>query len=617
MSTLIRKIAAQPRLAYLLAALAGVIYFFTALNLAHHTTSFLDEGLYTYKGWLFATGKYTPFADYGVWTNHMPLSFLIPGYIQKWFGTGLRTARYFMILLGLLTQLGLWIVVRRWSNRWWAAGAVLAFALNPASIKLYTLSISQGVIACMLVWMLVAALAEQTPLWRILLGAVLASLMISTRINMAFVLPIFLLYVFWQYGFKAALLATLAGAFSLLFVQAFFFPEVLRFWSNWLPQSLTPFLDIYRTNNGATARAGTEGVEVLSTYRIFLYLFLTLRLHFISLFGALTTWLLFPRLRPQEHSERLRAAVFLSVLLAVLFGAHAYNTLSNDRCVSCLLLYITYFDFIGLILLPLAYPFLKKELSKGHITLIFAVVVITILGLGFSAYEDVSLDFAHQVLPYIQDAYLWSALQYVTQIKPLVLFRIVWIALILGLVLVALAVFFIRLGRRNPASRKYFGNWALILLLALGLILSPTKALGKGNDFFNCAGYDVLARYEDAGAELRKIIPAGSKVYWSGRIDAIFLYLPDVEIYPPQLNQVHSYFIGGDSNELLRRGVWNDALAAQWLQDADYILNELGNTQDFEQAAFDSGDYVKIGATGSIEKCREWQSVIEVYQLGQ
>ena len=124
----------------------------------------------------------------------------------------------------------------------------------------------------------------------------------------------------------------------------------------------------------------------------------------------------------------------------------------------------------------------------------------------------------------------------------------------------------------------------------------------------------MIERYEEAGEQLNELIPAGSQVYWSGRIDAIFLYLPDVEIYPPQLNQVHNYVIGGDSEIMLKRSRWNDALAEQWLVDADYILNELGNTQDFEQVAFDSGNYVKVGSTGSIEKCREWRSVIEVYQ---
>lgn len=613
LSDFLEKMRKQSWLPYALALLAGVLYFFNAHHLAHTTTSFLDEGLYVYKGWLFATDIYQPFQEYGVWTNHMPLSFLIPGYVQKWFGAGLRTARYFMIFLGLLSQLGLWIVVRRWSNLWWATGAVLFFALNTASIKLYTLAISQGIIACMFMWTLVFTLDRKPRLWRIFAGTALAGLMISTRLNMSFVLPLVLLYIFWQFGFKKGLYATGVGILSVLVVQAFFYPGIMSFWGSWLPKSLTPFLDAFRTPPMGTS-AAVESAETLSLYRIALYVFLTLRLHFVSFFGAIATWLLFPSLKEVRLTDRMKAAVFLSVLLVMLLGAHIQNTFSNDRCVSCILLYAVYFDFLGLILLPLAFPFLKKELSKGRVVIIFTVLVITIVGLGFSAYEDVSLDFANLVIPLIRDLYVWSALLHVTQIKALVLFRIVYLSLIVGLILTAFLSFFWLLARLKPGRKKNFGFLAVSFLLIFGFILTPTKILGKGNDFFNCEGYDVIARYEKEGEYLRNIIPAGSTVYWSGRLDAVFLYLPDVIIYPPQLNHVHSLREGGDPALLLRYGLWNNALAMQWLEEADYILSEIGETQEFEKVAFESSDYVQLGATGSLEKCRAWRAVIEIYQ---
>jgi hypothetical protein len=612
MQKLIHKITAYPKLAYLLAALAGLVYFFTALNLAHHTTSFLDEGLYTYKGWLFATGQYRPFADYSVWTNHMPLSFLIPGYVQKFFGPSLRTARYFMIFVGLLTQLGLWVVVRRWANRWWALGVVWVFALNPASIKLYTLSISQGLVACIFVWMLVVMLAEDLPLWRMLLGAVMASLLFSTRLNMAFVLPLVLLYFWWEYGFKKAFFAGLAGLGAFLFVQGLFYPDVLKMWGDWLPFS---FLDAYRPQSNVPYTRVPESEEVRTPYRIALYLLLTLRLHFVALFSILSTWLLFPRVR--KFTPRIRAAVFLSVLFVVLFGAHAMNTFSDDRCVSCLLLYVAYFDFLGLILLPLAFPLLTTAHGKLKRASLIGISALTILGLGFSAYEDISLDLAHRILPYVRDLYLWSAARYVLGLEELFFFRVAYLALAVSLGLVIFALFLLRSRRRQPAARTSLGYKALLFMLVVGLILSPTKILGRGNDFFACPESDVLVRFEEAGAELRSVIPAGSQVYWSGRLDAIFLYLPEVKIYAPQLNQVHNFVIGGDADERLKFGMWNDALAAQWLREADFVLSELGNTQAFEQAAFDSGDYLKVGSTGSIEQCREWRSVIEVYQLSE
>jgi len=141
---LAKKLNTYPWLPVFLALAGFVAYILGAMEIARTTTSYLDEGLYLYKGYLFATGQQVPFADYGVWTNHAILSFLIPGYIQKWFGPGLETGRYFMILLSLFTLLGLWVFARRWGNAWWAAGAVWVMALNPAEIKIHTLAISEG-----------------------------------------------------------------------------------------------------------------------------------------------------------------------------------------------------------------------------------------------------------------------------------------------------------------------------------------------------------------------------------------------------------------------------------------------------------------------------------------
>jgi hypothetical protein len=64
-------------------------YILQVFCYAHSQDSVLDEGLYLLKGYLFASGKYSPYQAYGPWTNKMPLSFLIPGYVQKVFGPGL------------------------------------------------------------------------------------------------------------------------------------------------------------------------------------------------------------------------------------------------------------------------------------------------------------------------------------------------------------------------------------------------------------------------------------------------------------------------------------------------------------------------------------------------
>ena len=81
----------------ILAGLAGLVYFlYRALAFAESLPTIVwDESMYLYKGYLFATGRYQPFEDFGPWTNQLPVSFLIPGYIQKWFGPGMRTGRMY------------------------------------------------------------------------------------------------------------------------------------------------------------------------------------------------------------------------------------------------------------------------------------------------------------------------------------------------------------------------------------------------------------------------------------------------------------------------------------------------------------------------------------------
>jgi hypothetical protein len=97
------------------------------------------------------------------------------------FGPGLRTGRYFAIFLSLLMLAGLWVLTNRIGGRWWAAAAVGAVALNPALIKTYSVGLSQGLIACMLVWIVVLILGERRSTVHIMLGALLTGLMVTTR----------------------------------------------------------------------------------------------------------------------------------------------------------------------------------------------------------------------------------------------------------------------------------------------------------------------------------------------------------------------------------------------------------------------------------------------------
>jgi hypothetical protein len=609
LSVLAKKLNSYPWLPAVLTVAGFLVYIGQAVEIARTTTSFLDEGLYLYKGYLFATGQQIPFVDYGVWTNHAILSFLIPGYIQKWFGPGLETGRYFMIFLSLFTLLGLWVFARRWGNAWWAAGAVWSMALNPAEIKVHTLAISEGLVAALLVWVVLLVLGDRRPLWQILLGAALLAPMVLTRENMAFVPPIVLLYIFWQHGWKAGLLASACAGVLLLVGNAFYFPENLKFWAMRAPDSVFTFLHAWKM----PVAGGTSlpPVEESNLYRMILYFWLTVRLHFVSLVSALVVWLLLPWRLVGPPSERMRAVIFLSVLLLVLYLAHVQASFFGEFCISCILLYIGYFDFLGLMMLVIATPILLKQLTPLRQVVVFVVASLTIIGIGFSSHEDLSSDFAKAMIERLDGTYLWGALIHYFDLPHLLLFRVTFVLLASALVILMGAILLSVLQRRLGSGR--IGVLALNLFLVLGLILSPMRVLGAGSDFFDCEGTDVLASYERAGTELSQIVEPGSKIYWEGRLLAVFLYMPDVKIYPPQMNHVHSYFTGGDSDTLLRFSQWNDDLARRWLADADYILVQNTEKVYLTDELLESGEYVKVMSAPRAERCR-WQSVIQVYR---
>ena len=307
----------------------------------------------------------------------------------------------------------------------------------------------------------------------------------------------------------------------------------------------------------------------------------------------------------------MRAVIFLSVLLLVLYIAHVQASFFGEFCISCILLYVGYFDFLGLMLLVIAAPLLLRQLTPLRQAIVFVVIAVLIVGIGFSSHEDLSSDFAKAMIERLDGTYLWGALIHYIDLPHLLLFRVTFVLLVSALV-VAVGAIVLSLLRRQFTSGR-LGVLALNLLLILGLLLSPTKVLGAGSDFFACEGTDVFASYERAGAELSRMIEPGSKIYWEGRLLTIFLYLPDVVIYPPQMNHVHSYFTGGNPDTLLRYSQWNEELARQWLAEADYIL--LQNTEKvyLTDEMLESGEFVKVMSAPRAERCR-WQSVIQVYR---
>ncbi len=568
-----------PWIAEMFAFLGGVLYLVQSWAYAHTRESILDEGAYLYKGYSFVTGQYAIYQDYGFWSNHMPLSFYIPGVAQLIFGPGLRTGRYLAIFLGLLALLGLWILVRRVGGRWWAAAAVWLIVINPVTIKMYSVMVSQVLIACMLTWTLVLVLGERRPLWQIGLGSVLAGLMVLTRINLVPVLPLLVLYVFWQHGRKAGIVAIIAGGLTLVIGHALFWPNILRMWAFWIPPSISPFLDPWRPPLDANPSWDPD----IDTAGRLLSFTLTFRVSFVAMAGTFITWLLWPRKDSWKNRSDFRSAIFLSALILSLLLAHMWATLGKNYCVYCLPGYTTFFSLSGIVLIIITFFIWRKQMPVWYQLLLGVLVLLLCAGIGYAAFETIGNP--------LQDYRISRALvgydppsatislgkwlhnrydmdyAYIRRLLP----TLAGLAVGIFILLIALVVSLIY-DRRQRLQRSTFGYWALVIFLLAGTLLTPTQPLGGGYAFYECEG-DVIDSYEHAGEHLAQVISPGSKIYWKGGLSVVpLLYVPDVQIYPAQINSDYTYYIGGDPDALSRYGFWNEALAEQWVNEADYIL---------------------------------------------
>ena len=138
------------------------------------------------------------------------------------------------------------------------------------------------------------------------------------------------------------------------------------------------------------------------------------------------------------------------------------------------------------------------------------------------------------------------------------------------------------------------GYWILLVFLLAGFLLSPTKLLGGGRNEYDCSG-DMISSYQAAGNHLAEQIPPGSLVYWKGNLSTVpLLYVPDIKIYPSQINASYSFKQEGDEDMLLKFGFWSPDLAKKWIIEADYVLIEQQYFKGWEKEMLKSDRFVEL-----------------------
>ncbi len=377
-------------IAIVLALVGAAIYIVFSINFANTQRATIDEGLFLYKGNLFASGVFHPFQSNGPRTEYGPLSYLVPGYIQLWFGPGLRTGRIFAVIVGFIALVGLWATTRRLAGPWWAALAVWAVALNPAIIRFYSVGISQGLVTCLLMWVLFLVLGKERNSWEISLSAALAGLILLTRQDMAPVLPFLLVYIFWQFGRKLGLIASVAGILVVVIGHAIFWPGILEMWAPWLPASLTPFLDKWRLPIGITAELNFNANWSARIYS----LLEGLRFHFISLVGAIAGLALWPARKVWKTEAHFRYAIFLGVLFFTLLVLHIWAGLgfnginfSNAFAVNP---YFAFFSYLGLVFAVAVFSNFQSNLSIARQIILSVLVIVVSTAVGYGSFLNTS-----------------------------------------------------------------------------------------------------------------------------------------------------------------------------------------------------------------------------------
>ena len=302
--------------------------------------------------------------------------------------------------------------------------------------------------------------------------------------------------------------------------------------------------------------------------------------------------------------------MFLALTYFILFAMHAWAAVASQyesySCVYCFSNYLSFFDPLGILLVVIVFSEATKRKSSMAIkTFVILLVLVLSIGIGFSIFESIGREILYIPVPRMRDGqFLPGTTALVDLIANKfglalpVIKRSISSAIGLFAGIAALLAAFL-VWRRAKRSQT-FPDFAHILIntfLVTGFVLAPL-ANARGSQF-ECK-QDLIAANEQIGAHLARVIPPNSLVYWDGGLSfAPMVYVPNVRIFPPQINGGYTYRTGGDTETLFRLNHWNDELKEDWKNSADIFIIEVKrysdwkdflNPQDFQEYAKPSID---------------------------
>jgi hypothetical protein len=623
-------------LSYIISSFGLIYYAAQSWNLIHTLTSTVyDESGYMVRGYLLASGKYLPYADYSILLDHMPLSFLIPGYIQVIFGTGIRTGRYFTFVLGLISLIGLWIAARKLGGKWWATFAVWVFALNPGWIESYSLGYSQVLIFFFTTWAFVFLIGEKQNYWHIFIASFLTGLATMTRLNMLPVVFILILYIFWQHGNKTGIFALIGGLTPIVFFHILYWPGILRIWAFYFPEGILPLLDSY--HSPIQKNFLPEGFSILESItnsdniisEIIHTFWKGVQKNLVTIIGIIGIISLWPTKESWKTEYKRRLAIFLLVTYLILFCMHAWAALSGTSCgFTCFKGYLMFFTNIGLFSFILSFPYWQKVLPIWRNIIIGVFATYLLIELERWNFEW-QRNLLHGIRAFLKievplykphnTATLWGILEKIFAAESQTVENFFYTVLYWAIPLIFVWILIPLIIKGFHRMKLSIGNYGWVLLtsmLIIFVVISPLRVIGGELNSQKCKD-SIIDSHEAVGERLNSLIPPGSKVYWALESWMIFLYIPESEIFPPQ-TMIHYNYVPStydmDVDFLLKNGYWNETLKEQWIEEADFILVEGRYYKDEWRPRVESGELSLVDITQPVEDCRGDSSRIVILQ---
>lgn len=567
-------------LPFILAILIITVYVFQAVQYTRTIEPVMDEGTYLLKGKWYWEGTYQPFEANGPLTNKTPFSFYILGISQILFKPGLASGRYFAVFLSVLLLIGQWLTVKRLAGSWWACLSISLYLISPAWIIYFSRAMTQVVTSLIIVWSLYFFLGKDRTRVQLLIGAILSTATVMVRQNMLPFYLLTLLYILWENGWRKSALPILASMAVFLGMNLLYWPQIYQYiWQPLLPDFFNKLVSSILHFDLLTGNIGQPLLvyEYNTVYETQVF-FDGIRYFFLPCLATLFSLiLLFPKALFKDKNHKKTAYLAISFLILTIMH-YAYALYENNVLYSFPAYYAFYLP-IGVTLIPLIVKDCLKIESKTRQWILGITAVATCTGIGLSLYREIAPFFMNLNLPSISQHTLsgpyelWDVLlnQYHISMHTQE-FIIPTIAGLLGGLLILLIVKLIHSIIVKKEKHYSYGSILILVFFVLGYLLSPTFILSKNSSIPIHPDTNIPEEFEQTAEQFKPILPENALVYWDGFTPILFLYLPDIRIFPAQLNLEFYYRVNGDTDAIEEHGFWNDELAARWMEEADILV---------------------------------------------